>query len=146
MALGLPCLADDSGLRVKALGGAPGVRSARYGGKGLTPAERNAYLLEKLKGATDRRAYFKTELVLARPNPTKMLAWGGKVTGEIALAPKGGGGFGYDPVFFLPKLSLTMAELPPERKNALSHRGRAVALMLGQRGKIYKYLKYKESL
>jgi XTP/dITP diphosphohydrolase len=140
-ALGAPCLADDSGLCVRALGGAPGVKSARYGGEGLTPAERNELLLEALKGAADRRAWFQAVLVLAAPWRPDVLSFEGRLSGEIALSPRGDGGFGYDPVFWLPEFSRSAAELSPEDKNAVSHRGRAVQAMAAARGEVLAFLR-----
>lgn len=124
---GRPALADDSGLSVAALGGAPGVYSARYGGPGLSDADRVARLLKALETAPAgaRAASFVCVLALARPGrPT--LTVEGRVDGEIAAAPAGTGGFGYDPVFFVPSEGMTMAQLAPEVKNRLSHRARAV--------------------
>lgn len=121
---GLPCLADDTGLEVEALGGAPGVWSARYAGPARDPAANMALLLERLAGATDRSARFRT--VLAYVDASGTHRFDGEVKGTIAHVPKGSGGFGYDPVF-LPEMSdLTFAELPVAKKNAISHRGRAM--------------------
>lgn len=128
---GLPALADDSGICVDALGGAPGVHSARYAGEPGNDARNNEKLLAALASATDRRAHYCCVLVLMRhatdPQP---LITEGEWHGEILSAPRGAGGFGYDPVFLLPELGLTGAELPLERKNTLSHRGKALARML----------------
>ncbi|MCL2003034.1 MAG: RdgB/HAM1 family non-canonical purine NTP pyrophosphatase [Oscillospiraceae bacterium] len=123
-ATGLPALADDSGLCADALAGEPGVDSAVYGG--LTDsAERNAYLLRQMEGKTDRRAEFVCQLVLLYPDGRELLAEG-RCEGEILDAPRGDGGFGYDPVFFVPEYNRSMAELTPEEKDAVSHRGRAL--------------------
>lgn len=118
-------LADDSGLEVDALGGEPGYLSARYGGKG-SDAERVEYLLSRLKGIPweRRTARFRCVIAIAKPDGRVELC-SGECAGYIALAPKGEGGFGYDPVFYLPDLEKTMAELPAELKNRISHRGRA---------------------
>lgn len=119
-------LADDSGLEVDALGGAPGVHSARYGGPNLASQQRVVLLLEQLKEvpAGKRQARFRCVIALAQPHgPIQTTE--GVCEGEIAFAPRGAGGFGYDPVFYLPEYGLTMAELPPEVKNRISHRGRA---------------------
>jgi XTP/dITP diphosphohydrolase len=127
---GRPALADDSGLCVAALGGGPGVYSARYGGPGLTDQQRVERLLAALAGVPPaaRAASFVCVLALARPGrPT--LTVEGRVDGVIAAAPAGSGGFGYDPVFFLPELGLTMAQVAPEVKNRISHRARAVRAM-----------------
>lgn len=131
---GLPALGDDSGIEVDALGGAPGVYSARYAGLGATDEDNNRKLLEALqdfKGEA-RRARFRCVLTLLRHpfDPAPIVAeatW----EGMIAEAPRGEGGFGYDPIFYLPELGCTAAELPPEEKNRLSHRGRALRLLVG---------------
>ncbi|MDR2670860.1 MAG: RdgB/HAM1 family non-canonical purine NTP pyrophosphatase [Oscillospiraceae bacterium] len=128
---GLPALADDSGLEVAALGGAPGVLSARYGGAGLSAADRNERLLAALAGRTDRAAHFVCALVCLFPDGRSLTAEG-VCEGEIAAAPCGAGGFGYDPLFYLPKYGKTMAELPDDEKNRISHRGRAVRALLRQ--------------
>ena len=121
---GLPALADDSGLCVDALNGAPGVYSARYGGLD-DDAARYRLLLQNLRGATDRSAYFHTAIVCAFPNGD-MLTAEGDCHGAIAFAPMGDGGFGYDPVFLVPSLRRTFAQLTAEEKNAISHRGSAL--------------------
>ncbi len=135
-ATGLWCLADDSGLAVDALGGAPGVRSARYAGGGPTRDERddanNAQLLRELQGETERRARFVCSMCLADSTGTVVAEATGAVEGVIGDAPRGHNGFGYDPLFELPQLGCTSAELPPEKKNALSHRGDALRKMMPQ--------------
>ena len=123
-ASGLPAIADDSGLCVDALNGAPGVYSARYGGLD-DDAARYRLLLQNLRGATDRSAYFHTAIVCAFPNGD-MLTAEGDCHGAIAFAPMGDGGFGYDPVFLVPSLRRTFAQLTAEEKNAISHRGNAL--------------------
>ncbi len=125
-ASGLLTLADDSGLEVDALGGAPGVLSSRYAGPKATDAERVAYLLGKLEGVPPeaRAARFRCVMAIASPEGRVRLC-AGSCRGVITLAPRGTHGFGYDPVFFFPRLGKTMAELPPEVKNQISHRGRA---------------------
>ena len=123
-ASGLPAIADDSGLCVNWLGGAPGVYSARYGGLD-DDAARYRLLLQNLRGATDRSAYFHTAIVCAFPNGD-MLTAEGDCHGAIAFAPMGDGGFGYDPVFLVPSLRRTFAQLTAEEKNAISHRGNAL--------------------
>jgi XTP/dITP diphosphohydrolase len=124
---GLPALADDSGLCVAALGGAPGVRSARYGGEPKSDARNNAHLLENLAGQTDRRAHFVCVLVFVRhAADLQPLIAEGEWHGEILDAPRGADGFGYDPLFLVPTLGLTAAELPAEQKNHFSHRGQAM--------------------
>ena len=124
-ASGLPAIADDSGLCVDALGGAPGVYSARYGGEGLTDRERYTLLLENLKGQLDRRAKFVSVVTLCFPNGDVLTARG-ECHGTIAYAPQGENGFGYDPVFFVTAARKTFAQLTEEEKNALSHRGNAL--------------------
>ena len=123
---GLITLADDSGLEVDALGGAPGVRSARYAGAEASDADRVALLLRNLAntGADDRSARFRCVIAIFVPGQTTRLR-SGVCEGVIAAAPRGANGFGYDPVFEFPELGMTMAELSAERKNAVSHRARA---------------------
>ena len=122
-ASGLLTLADDSGLEVDALGGAPGVHSARYAGDNASDAERIALLLKNLVGVpVDRRAArFRCVIAIANPAGNVRMAEG-SIEGIIAFTPKGSNGFGYDPVFLLPDIGKTMAELPPGEKNRLSHR------------------------
>lgn len=124
-ASGLPTIADDSGLCVDALNGAPGVYSARYGGEGLTDAQRYQLLLENLKGPHPRTAKFVSVITCCFPNGDVLTARG-ECPGTIAFAPMGTGGFGYDPVFWVPELKKTFAQLSPEEKNAISHRGKAL--------------------
>jgi XTP/dITP diphosphohydrolase len=121
-------LADDSGLEVSALGGEPGVRSARYAGEDASDAERVRYLLSKLDGIPQekRQARFRCVIAIANPQGEVELCTG-ECEGFIAFEPKGERGFGYDPIFYLSELGKTMAELPPEKKNKISHRGRAAA-------------------
>ena len=123
---GLLTLADDSGLEVDALDGAPGVRSARYAGADATDADRVALLLKNLEGtrADDRTARFRCVIAIAAPGERTRL-YSGVCEGRIAAEPRGDNGFGYDPVFDFPELGMTMAELPSERKNTVSHRARA---------------------
>lgn len=126
-------VADDSGLEVEALGGEPGVLSARYGGEGLSDDERVRYLLERMKRVPVglRAARFRAVLGIAGagvgPEPVTV---GGVLEGAIAERPRGSNGFGYDPVFWLPERDRTVAELSPEEKDAMSHRGRAARLAL----------------
>ena len=124
-ASGLPAIADDSGLCVDALGGAPGVYSARYGGPELDDAGRYRLLLENLRGQLDRRGKFVSAICCCFPNGDRVEARG-ECPGTIAYAPRGEGGFGYDPVFFLPQMKKTFAQLTAEEKNAISHRGAAL--------------------
>lgn len=121
----LPAIADDSGLCVDALNGAPGVYSARYGGEGLDDTGRYQLLLENLKGQTDRSAHFACAIACAFPNGDRLTAQG-QCPGTIAFAPMGTGGFGYDPVFYIPELKKTFGELTGEEKSAISHRGKAL--------------------
>ena len=130
-ATGLPALADDSGLCVDALGGAPGVLSARFAGEPKSDARNNALLLERLAGETNRRARFYCALVLVRhaddPQPISAC---GEWHGEILEATRGHGGFGYDPLFLVPELDQTAAEIDHSLKNVLSHRGSAMRQLL----------------
>lgn len=121
-------LADDSGLEVDALGGQPGVLSARFGGPQATDAERNARLLKLLRELPpDRRtARFRCAVAIAEPRGSVQVAEG-VCEGRIALEPRGTRGFGYDPIFEIPSLGMTFGELDPEVKNRLSHRGQAIA-------------------
>ena len=134
---GMPAIADDSGLCVDALGGAPGVYSARYGGEGLDDVGRYRLLLENMKGQMPRTAKFVSVITCCVPNGDVISARG-ECPGTIAFAPMGEGGFGYDPVFFIPGLKKTFAQLTPEEKNAISHRGKALELF---KAKLEEYLK-----
>ncbi len=131
---GLPALADDAGLCVNAFGGEPGVQTAHYATRfGYAKGDANNVraLLEQMAGVPDRRASMVSTLVALRSplDPEPLIAVG-RVQGEITRAPRGSGGFGFDPVMFLPEFGKTFAELPAEVKNAHSHRGRAVLQML----------------
>lgn len=130
---GLPALADDSGLCVSALDGAPGVHSARYAGEPKSDERNNAQLLAALAGQTDRRAHYVCVLVLLRhaEDPQPLIAEG-EWHGEILTARRGSGGFGYDPLFLVPETGLTAAELDAARKNLLSHRGKAMAQLIAR--------------
>ena len=127
---GLPALADDSGLCVDALGGAPGVHSARYAGEPACDERNNAKLLEALGERPDRQAHYYCVIAVMRhaqdPQP---LITQGLWRGEILRAPRGSGGFGYDPLFLDPEFGQTGAELVTTRKNLISHRGKALALL-----------------
>ena len=136
-ATGLPAIADDSGLCVDALGGAPGVYSARYGGEGLDDAGRYQRLLNALRGQTNRAAHFHTTIVCAFPNGDELVV-DGDCAGTIAFVPMGEGGFGYDPVFFVPELRKTFSLLTAEEKAAISHRGKALREL---KGALENYLK-----
>ncbi len=124
-ATGLPAIADDSGLCVDALGGGPGVYSARYGGEGLTDADRYRLVLEGLQGQLDRGAKFVSAICCAFPGGDRVEARG-ECPGVIGYAPQGENVFGYDPIFFLPEKKKTFAQLTGEEKNAISHRGKAL--------------------
>ncbi len=125
-ATGLPAIADDSGLCVAALGGAPGVYSARYGGEDKGGFNRRyELLLANLRGQLDRSAKFVSVITACFPNGDVLTARG-ECPGTIAFAPQGDNGFGYDPVFFVPALRKTFAQMSPEEKNSISHRGRAL--------------------
>lgn len=123
---GLTTLADDSGLEVDALNGEPGVRSSRYAGETATDTERVDFLLNKLRQIPleKRTARFRCVIAVAIPGG-KTVTFEGKCAGQIALKPAGENGFGYDPIFYLPEYGKTIAEIPSELKNRLSHRGRA---------------------
>ncbi len=127
---GLPALADDSGLCVDALGGAPGVHSARYAGEPRSDERNNAKLLQALYEHQDRRAHYYCIIVFMRHarDPQPLIAQG-FWHGEILRAPRGTGGFGYDPLFLDPGLGQTGAELAPAKKNFISHRAKALALL-----------------
>ncbi len=133
----LPAIADDSGLCVDALNGAPGVYSARYGGEGLDDKGRYMLLLSSLRGAPTRAAHFACAVACAFPNGDTLTAEG-RCDGSIAYAPLGEGGFGYDPVFLLPGTGKTFGQLTQEEKSAVSHRGRALKDFAG---KLETYLK-----
>jgi len=127
----LPSLADDSGICVNALNGNPGVLSARYAGEPRSDERNNRKLVEVLRGQPDRRAHYYCVMVLVRhPADPQPIIADASWHGEIILAPRGEGGFGYDPYFFLPQLKKTAAELPMEQKNQISHRGKALARLL----------------
>lgn len=135
---GLPALADDSGIEVDALGGAPGVYSARYAGPGAGDEDNNRKLLEALRGVPEARrtARYRCVLALVRSadDPEPLLCHG-VWEGRILQEPRGSGGFGYDPLFFLPERGCSAAELPPEEKNRLSHRGQALRALLDALGR-----------
>jgi len=148
-ASGLPAFADDSGICVAALGGAPGVHSARFAApneqfprfadpasaRDLQDARNNAKLVARLAGKDDRRAHYACVIVLVRhaDDPEPLIAEG-RWDGQIIDVPRGTGGFGYDPYFYVPALGRTAAELPPDEKNRVSHRGKALAALLQKLG------------
>jgi len=127
---GRPVLADDSGLCVDHLGGRPGVYSARFAGEGASDADNNALLLRELEGvpAEQRGASFHCVIALCQPDGSCQ-TFDGSLPGVILEAPRGAGGFGYDPLFLVPEYGQTFSELPPEIKNAISHRGRAMQML-----------------
>ncbi|MDK9723974.1 MAG: RdgB/HAM1 family non-canonical purine NTP pyrophosphatase [Sterolibacteriaceae bacterium MAG5] len=130
---GLPALADDSGICVSALGGEPGVHSARYAGEPKSDERNNQKVIAELQGKTDRRAHYVCVLVFVRhaDDPQPVIAEG-EWHGEIIDTPRGENGFGYDPYFLVPEKGLTAAELPAADKNAMSHRGKALARLIEQ--------------
>ena len=130
---GLPALADDSGVCVAALSGVPGVQSARYAGEPRSDRRNNEKLIANLAGIADRRAHYYCVLALMRhgEDPEPILAEG-RWDGTIIDAPRGSGGFGYDPYFLDPESGLTGAEMPPEQKNARSHRGQAMRALVAR--------------
>jgi len=128
---GLPALADDSGICVAALGGAPGVHSARFAGEPRSDDRNNALLIERLRGQADRVAHYTCVMVLVRhaEDPEPIIA-DGRWHGEVIDTPRGAGGFGYDPYFLVPAFGRTVAELAPDEKNSVSHRGVALRRLL----------------
>jgi XTP/dITP diphosphohydrolase len=122
-------IADDSGLQVDALGGAPGVYSARYG---KTDAERIGRVLQELGDTTNRQAQFVCAVAIARPDGAIALQAQGICRGEILTAPRGTAGFGYDPIFYVPDRQMTFAEMPPQLKHQISHRGQAFKALIPQ--------------
>ena len=132
-ATGLPALADDSGICVHALGGAPGVYSARYAGEPKSDQRNNEKLIEELAGQADRSAHYVCVLVFVRrPDDPQPLIAEGEWHGEIVDSPRGEGGFGYDPYFLLADEGVTAAELPAEEKNSRSHRGKALTKLVAR--------------
>lgn len=128
-ASGMIAIADDSGLMVDALDGAPGVYSHRYGTPDLDDAGRTALLLKNMEGETNRICRFVCVITCCFPDGRKLVARG-ECVGQIADAPAGGNGFGYDPVFYLPDMGKTFAQLDSAEKNAISHRGRALSRLV----------------
>ena len=130
---GLPALADDSGICVNALNGAPGVYSARFAGEPKSDERNNQKLIEMLQGHSDRRAHYYCVMVLVRwPEDPQPIIAEGAMYGEIIDTPRGSGGFGYDPYFLIPEFGQTGAELPMEQKNQISHRGKALAQLVAK--------------
>lgn len=139
--LGFPALADDSGLVVEALSGAPGVLSARYGGENLTDEARGAKLLSELKGISDRKATFECVISIAVP-AGNALTYEGRCEGLIAEKPSGTNGFGYDPVFYYPPLNKTFAEMSMEEKSSVSHRGKALRELRNEFSKVLLWISH----
>ena len=142
--LGFPALADDSGLTVKTLGGAPGVLSARYAGEGASDRENNSKLLAKMKDIENRDAAFICVLAIAVPRGPALI-YEGTCEGVISNEPAGSRGFGYDPLFYYPPLKKTFAELSKEEKNRVSHRGKAMAELKGELNKVRIWLRQRMS-
>ncbi len=138
--LGLPALADDSGLVVEALDGAPGVHSARFAGEGVSDERRCAKLLNAMEGKTDRRAAFECVISIAVPTGPA-LTYAARCKGRIADKPSGDNGFGYDPIFYFPPLNKTFAELSRKEKGRVSHRGKALAEMKSEFDKVLTWIK-----
>ncbi|MFP4088049.1 MAG: XTP/dITP diphosphatase [Desulfobacteraceae bacterium] len=140
--LGLPAVADDSGLMVKALNGRPGVHSARYAGEGATDAANNRKLLQEMNGVREREAAFVCVIVIAVPRGPA-LVYEGRCEGVIASEMSGTDGFGYDPVFYYPPTGKTFAEMSREEKNRVSHRGKAMAEMKNELDKVMIWLRQR---
>jgi len=140
--LGLPALADDSGLMVKGLDGMPGVRSARYAGEGATDEDNNLKLLKAMEGVSDREASFMCVIAIAVPRGPALI-YEGTCDGLIATGVRGTKGFGYDPLFYYPPLKKTFAELSSEEKNRVSHRGRAMAELESEFEKVLIWLRQR---
>lgn len=137
--LGLPAIADDSGLVVQALGGKPGVHSARYSGDDATDDDNIDKLLEEMHDCVDRGAYFQCVISIAVPSGPA-LTYEGRCDGTIISERRGEGGFGYDPVFYFEELDKTFAELSMNEKNAISHRGKALNELKSEIDKVIKWL------
>ncbi len=140
--LGIPAIADDSGLSVKALGGDPGVYSARYAGNGATDRQNCEKLLNKMSGITDREAFFTCVLSIAIPSGPA-LTYEATCNGTIIDSPRGHNGFGYDPIFYYEPFKKTFAELTMEEKNRVSHRGKVLTQVKAEFDKIMEWLKQR---
>jgi XTP/dITP diphosphohydrolase len=140
--LGLPAIADDSGLVVEAIGGAPGVLSARYAGKKAGDRDNMDKLLREMAGQQNRKAAFECVISIAVPSGPA-LTYEGRCEGEITTEPRGVEGFGYDPVFFYPPAGKTFAEMTMAEKSKVSHRGRALSELAAETGKIRKWLEQR---
>jgi XTP/dITP diphosphohydrolase len=138
--LGIPALADDSGLVVESLGGAPGVLSARYGGPEATDMQRCEKLLQEMDGQTDRRAFFACVISIAVPTG-QALTYEARCQGLISRTPSGNGGFGYDPVFFFPPLNKTFAQMTMQEKGEVSHRGKALQELQAEFDKVLEWIR-----
>jgi XTP/dITP diphosphohydrolase len=138
--LGIPALADDSGLLVESLGGAPGVYSARYAGEKATDKQRGEKLLEEMKGKTNRKAAFECVISIAVPSGPA-LTYEASCEGLITEEPAGQNGFGYDPVFFFPPLKKTFAELTRTEKSRVSHRGKALSELKEEFDKVLTWIR-----
>ena len=138
--LGVPAIADDSGIAVEALNGAPGVHSARYGGENASDEDRRNKLLTEMDGRSDRQAAFECVISLAVPSGPA-LTYEGRCEGVLAEAPAGANGFGYDPIFYYPPLQKTFAELTREEKSRVSHRGKALRELRGEFDKVLQWIR-----
>ena len=137
--LGIPALADDSGLIVHALGGSPGVHSARYGGERLTDAQRCELLLQNLKGVTNRQAAFECVISIAVPTG-EALTYEARCDGQIAETASGEQGFGYDPIFYYPPMEKTFAQMSLQEKSLVSHRGKALKDVQNEFDKVIRWV------
>lgn len=140
--LELPALADDSGLEVEALGGAPGIHSARYAGPSATDQEKTAKLLQAMEGKDNRAATFTCVISIAVPSGVA-LTYEGRCEGLITEAPAGDNGFGYDPVFYYPPMQRTFGQLSSEEKNRVSHRGKALAELKDEFDKVLIWIRQR---
>ncbi len=138
--LGLPALADDSGLTVEALDGAPGIHSARYAGENATDEQRYLQLLDEMEGKSNRKAAFECVISIAAPTGPA-LTYEARCEGLITTEPAGSNGFGYDPVFFYPPYNKTFAQITREEKNSISHRGKALAELRSEFDKVLIWIR-----
>jgi XTP/dITP diphosphohydrolase len=138
--LGLPALADDSGLTVEALDGAPGIHSARYAGENATDEQRYLQLLDEMEGKSNRKAAFECVISIAVPTGPA-LTYEARCEGLITMEPAGSNGFGYDPVFFYPPYNKTFAQITLEEKNRISHRGKALAELRSEFDKVLIWIR-----
>ena len=143
--LGMPALADDSGLMVEALNGAPGVHSARYAGENATDEQRYLKLLSEMEGRANRKAAFECVISIAVPTGPA-LTYEARCEGLIAEVPAGSNGFGYDPVFYYPPYKKTFAELTRQEKNRVSHRGKALAELKDEFDKVLIWIRQNMSM